>query len=214
MKAPSPHNFMNHRLALALRLVTTWAVEGAASMVTKDDTSFPDPAWAHRPYGDTSGGAQYECNPARGTFTLLALDEGGPSAHDPNPGERPEIPRSGYTTVMPYPAKYKPACRLKTAMLHARMSQSAGYNGMCGGYRTTYVSKLTVNGAELLSRPIDFNYPCTGATLVVALRVQVRGDNAEFATCSIPWDHEVGKWVDSKLDCVTRAVHCRNALNS
>jgi len=208
MRAPSLHNFMNGRSALALLLVTTWAVAGAVSMATGDDASFPDPAWVHRPYGDGSGGAQYDCNSARGAFTLLALDEDGLSAHNPNPEERPEIPRSGFTAVMPYPAKYKLACRLKTAMLHARISESRGFNGFCGGYRATNVYSLAVNRKELLNpNGIAFNYPCTGDTLVAALRIRVRGGDVELTTCSIPWEVVGGGWVESKPDCVTKAVH-------
>lgn len=122
-------------------------------------------------------GAKYSCSKASNTFELLPYDK---SSEDPNPPLGP-----GFTALGDGTTNLK--CRLGKRKLQAQIGVTPPQSrGMCMGGGSVHVSSIVVDGVELLSRGLPFNWSCGGGEdVLVKVIVRTRGASVELERCSI-----------------------------
>lgn len=121
-------------------------------------------------------GAQYSCSTASGTFEFIPYDKSS---------EQPDLPVSaGFTALPDGISNLK--CRLGKRTLQAQIGVTLPQaRGMCMGGGAVTISSLVIDGVELLTTRLPFNWSCGGDEDVLAkVLVRTRGTVVELEQCN------------------------------
>lgn len=122
-------------------------------------------------------GAQYSCSAASGTFKLLPYDE---SSEEPNP-----YVETGFTVLPDGVSNLN--CRVGNRKIQTqiRVTPPQG-RGMCMGGGAVNISSIVVDGVELLTAGLPFNWSCADTEdVLVKVLVHTKGSMVEFEQCNI-----------------------------
>lgn len=133
--------------------------------------------FCHVALGDWSvAGAQYACFSESGTFQLLPHDQ---SSDEPNPPLE-----SGFAALPDGVSNLK--CHLGKRKLLAQIGVTPPQaRGMCMGGGSVHIFSLVVDGVELLSTGLPFNWGCAdGEDVLVKVLVRTKGTIVELEQCT------------------------------
>lgn len=121
-------------------------------------------------------GAQFSCSTTSGSFELLPFDK---SSEEPNPSVG-----SGFTALPDGISNLK--CRLGKRNLQAQIGVTPPQaRGMCMGGGAVGVSSIVVDGVELLTTRLPFNWSCAGnEDVLVKVIVRTKGSMVELEQCT------------------------------